>query len=96
MARAQQMVAPAFSQQLGHLRDAALARVVAALSQPDSAQPNFAACASRCAQLRKDDPPTRSGAAADSPISHSHCVFEARVKGHLQSCQLSCRWDSSG
>ncbi len=46
--RSQRLVAAAFADQLGLLRQAALARTVAALAQPD-AQHEFAACASRCA-----------------------------------------------
>jgi len=91
VARAQQMVAPAFAQQLGHLRDAALARVVAALAQPKSAQPSFVACASRCAQPCKDAPPTRLMLQPMAKFPHSHWVFEASVKGSLAklSAQLS-------
>lgn len=47
VARSQQLVAPAFADQLGLLQQAALSRVVTALAQPE-AQHDFAACASRC------------------------------------------------
>ncbi|CAL8460688.1 g219 [Coccomyxa elongata] len=46
VARSQQLVAPAFADQLGLLQQAALSRVVTALAQPE-AQHDFAACASR-------------------------------------------------
>ena len=48
--RSQRLVSAAFADQLGLLRQAALARTVAALAQPD-AQHDFAACASRCAAI---------------------------------------------
>ena len=46
--RSQRLVAAAFADQLGLLRQAALARTVAALAQSE-AQLDFAASASRCA-----------------------------------------------